>query len=120
MTGPPGAVQVDGSWGLGTGDTPTWPGVRSGAWPIEMETEEERQGPQLGPGPLRTTLGPQLCLPPYPSPESRGCTKAGPLGPSEVKPRATELVGPYEVTVPAWLDVGLVPRGNACPPADCT
>lgn len=76
---------MGGSWGLGTGDTPTWPGASSGAWP-----------------------------------ESRGCTKAGPLGPSEVKPRATELVGPYEVTVPAWLDVGLVPRGNACPPADCT
>lgn len=57
---------MGGSWGLGTGDTPTWPGASSGAWP-----------------------------------ESRGCTKAGPLGPSEVKPRATELVGPYEVTVPA-------------------
>lgn len=61
-----------------------------------------------------------ISLPGSHSPESRGCTKAGPLGPREVNPRATELVGPYEVTVPGWLDAGLVPRGSACPPADWT
>lgn len=81
---------------------------------------KQRQGPDLGTGLHHPHPGPQHCLPGHPSPESRGCTKAGPLGPSEVKPKATELVGPYEVTVPAWLDAELVPRGSVCPPADCT
>lgn len=40
MTGPPGAVQAGGNWGLGTGDTPTWPGASNGAWPAGRKTEE--------------------------------------------------------------------------------
>lgn len=98
MTGPPGAVQAGGNWGLGTGDTPTWPGASNGAWPAGRKTKEKK-GTKLGSGVVSTQSLPNS--PGQPSPESSGCTKAGPLGPNDVKPRATELVGPYEVTVPA-------------------
>lgn len=67
---------------------------------LQRERQRRGRGPSQGRSCLSPTLVPS-CLPGHPSPESRGCTKAGPLGPSEVKPRATELVGPYEVTVPA-------------------
>lgn len=60
----------------------------------------QRQGTKLGPGLPRSHPWSPDASQAHSSPESRGCTKAGPLGPSEVKPRVTELVGPYEVTVP--------------------
>lgn len=56
MTGAPGAAQVGGSWGLGTGDTPTWPGASSGVWPAERKTEE-RQEPELEPKPSQPQPG---------------------------------------------------------------